>query len=386
MSLGLRPPNFAALGAAAGAEPNALPEKGVAGAADPPKGLGAGAEANGLGAGAEANGLGAGAEEPNGDMAGATPNGCLLSPPPNAVLDEGAGADVKGLGAELVVELAPADANGDGAGAEPNGDLLAPPPPNAGVVPDEGAGADVKGLGAELVVELAAAEPNGDLLAPPPREAFKLPKPNDVPLDGTVAGAGAGAEEDAALSSSGLAVLYFCASLANISGSLPFRGKSNGRKSVSRANTPTGTETTKDSPCISQVSSSLQISLLRCAPDRSQSKVCGSHAPWPPRWLALEPRYFSLQGQKEKVLEPQCFSLQEQRETTGWQGSNQIDFGSEASFGKELQQEGGQEAPLASAFLAGCMYTTLMIAQQTMLLLFPCTWPSTFRHRLPSRD
>ncbi len=77
-------------------------------------------------------------------------------------------------------------------------------------------------LGAGAVVDDGVeAAPKGDLLSPlPPAVVPKdmPPKPNDDPaveLDGGGAGAAAGTL------SNGFAVLYFCANLANISGSLP---------------------------------------------------------------------------------------------------------------------------------------------------------------------
>mmetsp|Transcript_20968 Transcript_20968/g.50509 ORF Transcript_20968/g.50509 Transcript_20968/m.50509 type:complete len:220 (-) Transcript_20968:2580-3239(-) len=201
MSLGFRPPNFEELGAipevaaAAGAWPkagpgatltglNALLENGVAAAGapppkadpleEPPKGLGAGASVPDPNALLDV--------EPNGDLVGAgaaeaLPKGNLFSPPPkdDAVLEVGAVVAVDVVDTDT-------DADADAAGAELNGDLFSPPP-------------------------------KGDFDAP--NEAVMLPKPNDVSFDEDGAGVGA------ALSASGLEVLYFCASLANISGSLP---------------------------------------------------------------------------------------------------------------------------------------------------------------------
>lgn len=61
--------------------------------------------------------------------------------------------------------------------------------------------------------EGAGSPPKGEFDAP--NDAVIFPKPNDVPDDE------GGLEAGMAFSSSGLDVLYFCASFANMSGSLP---------------------------------------------------------------------------------------------------------------------------------------------------------------------
>lgn len=179
MSLGLRPPNFAELGAipavaaAAGAWPNAGP----------------GATLAGLNALLE-NGVAAvGAPPPKADPLEEPPNGLgagVSVPDPNALLDVELNGDLAGAGA---------------AEALPKGDLFSPPP-KADAVLEVGAVVVVDVVDADAGA--AGAELNGGLL-----------KPNDVSVDEGGAGVGA------ALSASGLEVLYFCASLANISGSLP---------------------------------------------------------------------------------------------------------------------------------------------------------------------
>lgn len=98
-----------------------------------------------------------------------------------------------------------------------NVDLFSPPPPNAGVF---NAGAVVADdvVDADALLDTVGVEPSGDVFVPPakgdfgaPNEALIPPKPNDL-----AAGAGG-----AVFPSNGLEVLYFCASLPNISDSFP---------------------------------------------------------------------------------------------------------------------------------------------------------------------
>lgn len=184
MSLGLRPPNFAAPVAAPGVvaagvvgvcpkadpgvarvEPNALLENGVAGAGAPPPKAEPLAEPKGLGA------------DPS------------VVPVPNALLDVEPNGELEGAGA---------------GGAAPKGDLFSE------VLDD---------MLADAPLDAGGAEPNGD--SPPkgdfdaPSDAVMFPKPNDVPADGVAA------DVDAGLLSNGLEVLYFWASLENNSGSRP---------------------------------------------------------------------------------------------------------------------------------------------------------------------
>lgn len=76
---------------------------------------------------------------------------------------------------------------------------------------DTGATFDAAGL--EMKGDLVSPPPKGDFDAP--NDAGVFPKPNEVPDDE------GGADAGTALSSSGLEVLYFSASLVNMSASLP---------------------------------------------------------------------------------------------------------------------------------------------------------------------
>lgn len=88
-----------------------------------------------------------------------------------------------------------------------------PPPPPKAVVLDAGAVVDDKAADADAPLDAVVVEAKGDCVEPP-IDAPKPPNPNDVPEDD-----GAGADDE--LSSSGLAILYFCDNLANIACSLP---------------------------------------------------------------------------------------------------------------------------------------------------------------------
>ena len=129
---------------------------------------------------------------------------------PNAELLEVA---PKGLGLDPPVPKPGVDLNGELVVAETEDAVpkvaVFPPPLNMDVL-------DVGGVVADDIdgpLDTGAVEPKGDLLSrPAPSEAVMFPKPNDVFADdGGFAFA----------SNKGLDVLYFCASLANISGSLP---------------------------------------------------------------------------------------------------------------------------------------------------------------------
>ena len=229
------------LGAAAGAA-GAWPNGDADGAAAAPKAL----PENGVEVDCEVPNpeLADGAVLPNEELPKDPPNGLVVEdPPPNAELVGAAAGAPKG---DLVSPDAAGAPKGDlvslDAEGAPKGDLVSPDAegaPKGDLVSPDAAGApkgdfelspppkppkeDVFDAFTVVPEDVDAGEtpprgaPKGDLLSDPdgPTDADMLPKPNDDVVD----------DGGGAFSSSGLVVLYFLASLANISSSRPFAGK-----------------------------------------------------------------------------------------------------------------------------------------------------------------